>query len=153
MNCSPVLCNNNAVEKPMVFQVSWRISANYSPVLCLVTFQVSTQVLSLVLFQVSSQAIHLECCKVFLQAIHLAHFQLFLQLLHLAMFQVLIQTAHPVLYLAVLLLWDQANTTLWPEFEIIKQLYRINKLHNIKSSFHWVKGHQDMTKNVEDLPI
>ena len=45
------------------------------------------------------------------------------------------------------------NTTLQPEFEIIEQIYLINKIHNIKFSFHWVKGHQDRTKNKEDLSI
>lgn len=45
------------------------------------------------------------------------------------------------------------NTTIQPEFEIIKQIYCINKLHKIKSSFHWVKGHQDQTTNEEDLSI
>ena len=45
------------------------------------------------------------------------------------------------------------NTTLRAEYDVIEQFYCLKKLHNIKSSFHWVKGHQDQTKNMYDLSI
>lgn len=45
------------------------------------------------------------------------------------------------------------NTTLQVEYNTIKQIYRLNKEHNIRSSFHWVKGHQDRNKDVKELLI
>lgn len=45
------------------------------------------------------------------------------------------------------------NTTLQAEYNIIEQIYRLNKEHGIRSSFHWVKGHQDQNKNVNELSI
>ena len=35
------------------------------------------------------------------------------------------------------------NTTLRPEFDLIKEIYQTNKNHQIRASFHWEKGHQD----------
>ena len=45
------------------------------------------------------------------------------------------------------------STTLRAEYNIIKQIYQINKLHEITASFHWVRGHQDRNKDIDKLPI
>ena len=45
------------------------------------------------------------------------------------------------------------NTTLCSEYNIIKQIYQVNKEHNITASFMWVKGHQDLTKEANNLKI
>ena len=45
------------------------------------------------------------------------------------------------------------NETLRSEYDIIEQIYNTQHEHNIKATFHWVKGHQDNNKNKEDLPL
>ena len=45
------------------------------------------------------------------------------------------------------------NTTLKAEYDIMKQIYQINKLHEILASFHWVQGHQDKNKDIDKLPV
>ena len=45
------------------------------------------------------------------------------------------------------------NTTLRAEYDIIEQIYQINKLHEVTALFHWVQGHQDRNKEIDGLPI
>ena len=43
--------------------------------------------------------------------------------------------------------------TLQAEYNIIEQIYQINKLHEITASFHWVRGYQDRNKAIDKLPV
>ena len=45
------------------------------------------------------------------------------------------------------------NTTLRAEYNIIEQIYQINKLHEITALFHWIQDHQDRNKDIDKLPI
>ena len=45
------------------------------------------------------------------------------------------------------------NETLRSEYDITEQIYKTQHDHNIKATFHWVKGHQDNNKDKEDLPL
>ena len=45
------------------------------------------------------------------------------------------------------------NMTLQVEYDIIKQIYQINKLHEITASFHLVQGHLDRNKYINKLQI
>ena len=45
------------------------------------------------------------------------------------------------------------NTTLRPEFDLIEEIYQTNKKYKIRSSFEWVKGHQDDYEDEADLSL
>jgi hypothetical protein len=45
------------------------------------------------------------------------------------------------------------NATLASEYDIIEETYKTCKIYNIKSSYHWVRGHQDKHTSYEDLPL
>ncbi|OEU21556.1 hypothetical protein FRACYDRAFT_235180 [Fragilariopsis cylindrus CCMP1102] len=45
------------------------------------------------------------------------------------------------------------NETLRSEYDITEQIYTTQHDHNIKATFHWVKGHQDNNKDKEDLSL
>ena len=43
------------------------------------------------------------------------------------------------------------NTTLRPKFDLIEEIYQVNKKHEIRPSFQWIKGHQDDLQEYDDL--
>jgi len=45
------------------------------------------------------------------------------------------------------------NATLASEYDIIEEIYNTCKIYNIKSSYQWVRGHQDKDKEYDDLPL
>jgi hypothetical protein len=45
------------------------------------------------------------------------------------------------------------NATLASEYDIIEEIYKTCKIYNIKSSYHWVRGHQDKHISYEDLSL
>jgi hypothetical protein len=45
------------------------------------------------------------------------------------------------------------NATLASEYEIIEEIYETCKMYNIKSSYHWVRGHQDKHTAYKDLSL
>jgi predicted peroxiredoxin len=45
------------------------------------------------------------------------------------------------------------NATLASEYNIIEEIYETCKIYNIKSSYHWVQGHQDKHTSYDDLSL
>jgi hypothetical protein len=45
------------------------------------------------------------------------------------------------------------NATLASEYDIIEEIYKTCKIYNIKSSYYWVRGHQDKHTSYDDLSL
>ena len=57
-------------------------------------------------------------------------------------------------YISDNLVWSNRTMAIWnTTYHIQKLHFELNKLHKITSSFHWVKCHQDWSKNKEYLSI